>query len=108
VPHVLPASHRPGYDGAVHTRLVDRAALLPLARRAAALRGADLGTPTLTDPALGTAVAWRAGRVWRFGIVETTGRAGVRAAYVELARPDHVRRARLTSCRGVPTTKGSR
>jgi hypothetical protein len=102
----LPATRRPGYRGGVHTRIVDRGELLALARAHRDLDGAP-ATPAITDPPIGTRVAFpptpRA-RCWRAGIVETTGRAGTRVAYVADPDRDHpdVHRARPHVFRELP------
>jgi len=104
----LPAARRPGYSGVVLTTLVDRARLVDLARTWGS-RG-EPGSHVLSEPSLGTVVVFpphRRARVWLVGVVETTGRAGCRVAYIhptDLAHSDRpeIRRCRPHTFRAVP------
>jgi hypothetical protein len=96
----LPASRQPGYSGRVLTTLADRAQLADLARTWGG-RG-EPGTHVVVEPVLGTIVAFpphRRARVWLVGVVETTGRAGVRVAYIHPTDLTHSDRPEIKRCR---------
>jgi len=111
---VVPACRRGDYiPPVITTQLADRARLIQLCdgyTRRGVPRSAT--TERLENPARGTAVLFSlSARVWAAGVIETTGYAGIRVAYIHpndlvRARQQHtvpeVRRARPSAFFALP------